>query len=117
MTIETLPKVDIPTIAPQDLKGMLDADEDFVLLDIRLNIDVDRYWIESPRRLQISLNELTERFAEIPKGKKLVVIDKNGKRSGLAARYLTAKGFEQVIIVSGGMNQWIKSGLPTRLAE
>ena len=96
---------------------MLESDEDFVLLDIRLNIDVNRYWIENPRRLHVTLNELTERYGEIPKGKKLVTIDKNGKRAGLAARYLTSKGYDQIVVVSGGMNQWIKSGLPTELAK
>lgn len=96
---------------------MLDDGEDFILLDIRLNIDVEQYWIDTPLRAHVTLNELTERYTEIPAGKKLIVIDKNGKRAGLAGRYLTSKGYDDIVIVSGGMNQWIKSGLPTKMTE
>lgn len=94
---------------------MLDNDEDFVLLDLRLDVDVDRYWIDSPKRQQISLNRLTEFYQQIPKDKKLLIIDKNGKRAGLGARYLSARGYEDITVVSGGMNEWIKSGLLTKI--
>ena len=117
MTVEELPKVELSRISVNDLKAMLDGDKDFVLLDLRLDVDVARYWIETPKRQQISLNSLTELYAQIPKGKKLVVIDKNGKRAGLAGRYLTAKGYDDITVVSGGMNEWIKAGLPTKIVN
>ena len=96
---------------------MLDAGEDFILLDIRLPIDAARYWINTPRRMSVSLNDLTMRYKEIPKDKRLVILDKNGKRAGLASRYLAAKGFAEIAMAGGGMNQWIKSGLPTVLGQ
>ncbi|HKL26247.1 MAG TPA: rhodanese-like domain-containing protein [Desulfuromonadales bacterium] len=117
MTVEELPKVEMPRISVNDLKAMLDDDEDFILLDLRLDVDVARYRIESPKRQQVSLNSLQDLYTEIPQGKKLVVMDKNGKRAGLGARYLTAKGYDDIIVVSGGINEWIKAGLPTKIAE
>ena len=117
VTLETLPKVDIPTISPKDLKGMLDAGDDFVLLDIRIPVDAKKFWIDTPLRLVLSMNEIPERYSEIPKGKKLVVIDKIGKRASLASRYLVARGFKDVIKVSGGMNHWFKSGMPTKFSK
>ncbi len=117
MTLETLPKVDIPVISEQELSGLLAAGEDIILLDIRLGIDARRYWIDAPRRLHFTLDELTERYAEIPRGQKLAVIDTNGKRAGLAARYLTARGFDRIVTLGGGMNQWMKAGMPTKMAQ
>ncbi len=117
VTLETLPKVDVPTLSPQDLQKMLDAGENFVLLDVRIPVDAAKFWIETPLRLQISFNELPQRYAEIPAGEKLVILDKIGKRAALASRYLTAKGFDDIVKVSGGMNQWIKSGMPTKISK
>lgn len=97
------------------MQDRLDKNEDFILLDVRLDIDVARYWIEAPQRQHVSLNQITERYNEIPLGKTLVVVDKNGKRAGLAARYLSAKGYKDLSVLSGGMIQWIKSGLPTKM--
>jgi len=115
VTVEKLPKVNAPVVTPQQLKTMLDSNEDFVLLDIRLAVDEARYWIEDSRRLNISLNKLPADYVQIPKGKKLVLIDKIGKRAGVAARFLAAKGFDNITVTSGGMNDWIKSGLPTKI--
>lgn len=117
MTTEALPKIDLPRISVDELKTMLDKDEDFVLLDLRLEVDRNRYWIDSPKRQQVSLNALTESYKQVPEGKKLLIIDKNGKRAGLGARYLFAKGYEDITVVSGGMNEWIKSGLPTKIKK
>ena len=117
VTLETLPKVDIPTISSQGLKTMLDSGEDFILLDIRIPVDAKKFWIDSPLRLVLSMNEIPQRYSEIPKGKKIIVIDKVGKRAALASRYLFAKGFKDLTKVSGGMNHWFKSGMPTELSK
>ena len=114
---EKLPDVKIPAITVQDLKGMLDANEDFVLLDIRIPDDEKKLWIDSAKRQAVSFNELSDRYTEIPKDKKLVVLDKIGKRATVASRFLSAKGFDNIIKVSGGMNQWAKSGLPIVIAK
>lgn len=116
-TTEALPKIDTQMLSVSALKEKLDKNEDFVLLDIRLELDAARFWIDVPQRQHISLNHITERYGEVPQEKTLVVIDKNGKRAGLAARYLSAKGHTDIAIVSGGMIQWIKAGLPTKMKK
>jgi rhodanese-related sulfurtransferase len=116
-SIEKLPDVKIPSITVQDLKGILDAKEDLVLLDIRIPDDEKKLWIDCEKRRAVSFNELPEKYSEIPKGKKLVILDKIGKRAAVASRYLAAKGFDNIVKVSGGMNQWAKSGLPIKIGN
>lgn len=111
-TIEKLQNAKVPVISPAELKGMLDS-EDIVLLDARNPLDADKLWIESPKRINIELDDLIDRYAELPAGKKLVIIDVNGKRSGISASYLSGKGFNNIVRVQGGMQQWALDGLPT----
>jgi rhodanese-related sulfurtransferase len=115
-TIEKLKKVKVPLISAADLKGMLDS-EDIVLLDARNPLDANKLWIDSPKKISIALDDLIERYAELPIGKKLVIIDVNGKRSGIAASYLSGKGFKDVVLVQGGMQQWALDGQPTVYAQ
>lgn len=116
-TIEKLQNVKVPLISPAELKGLLDSDQDMVLLDARNPLDADKLWIDSPKRISIALDELPERYTEIPTGKKLVIIDVNGKRSGISASYLSGKGFTDVARVQGGMQQWALDGQPTVYAQ
>jgi len=51
------------------------------------------------------MEELHERYAEIPLGRQLVVTDEGGDRSFLAASYLIRKGIDAVRL-AGGMKQW-----------
>lgn len=92
---------------------MLDSGQDMVLLDARNPLDADKLWIDSPKRIAIALDELPDRYAEIPSGKKLVVLDVNGKRSSISASYLSGKGFTDVVRLQGGMERWALDGQPT----
>lgn len=113
-SIEKLPKVEIQRISSQELKGMLDSGEDFVLLDMRPTGEVGKYWIETSNRLPITLETIASRYNEIPSGKKVVVVDLNGKRSKVVVKYLSLKGFNDMVALDGGMQSWIKDGNPIK---
>lgn len=51
--------------------------------------------------LTIPLQELQERFTELPKDKQILVYCRSGKRSANATAFLTAKGYN-VVNVKGG---------------
>lgn len=116
-TIEKLKKIKVPIIAPAELKAMLDGGEDIVLLDARNPLDAVKLWIDSPKRQSIALDELPERYGELASGKKVVVIDVNGKRSAITSSYLGGKGFQDIVRVQGGMQQWALDGLPMVFAQ
>lgn len=116
-TIEKLPKFEAPNISPAELKSKLDAKGDFVLLDIRVPTQAKKLWISSRNVLKIHMNELPSRFREIPAGKQVIIMDLNGKRAPIAARFLSSKGFKDLAKLSGGIQQWVKDGLPTEYGK
>ncbi len=65
----------------------------------------------------MSMHDLVVKYAELPKDKKLFILDKGGKRCGLISRFLASKGLNDLTLVTGGMKQWVKSGLPTEIAK
>lgn len=113
-SIEKLPKVDVVKISTDALQGMISTGEDFVLLDVCLQRDAEKFWIDSPNRLHVPFDELEARLGEIPNNKKVVVICLKGKRSPTAIRYLSAKGFKNLVSIDGGMQQWILEGKPIK---
>ena len=104
--------MDIPQITGQELKGMMDGKEDFVMVDIRKGINADKFWIDYPKKILTSLDGLAEAMQGVFTSKKVVIVDAVGKRSNVAARYLHLKGYSRVTRLSGGADQWLKDGFP-----
>jgi rhodanese-related sulfurtransferase len=117
VSVEKLPKFEAPTLSTAELNTKLDAKEDLVLLDIRIPNEAKKFWIKNTNRMWIPLSDLPTRYKEIPPGKKVVVIDLNGKRSPIALRYLNGKGYQDLAKISGGMHQWVKDGFPTEYGK
>ena len=52
------------------------------------------------------MGQLIERLDEVEKDKILIVVCHHGIRSRMVARYLIAKGFVNVINLTGGIDAW-----------
>jgi hydroxyacylglutathione hydrolase len=62
--------------------------------------------------LGIPLNHLTERFAELPAERPVIVYCAGGYRSSIAASLLQRQGFAQVSEIAGGITAWEAANLP-----
>ena len=62
--------------------------------------------------LGIPLNHLTERFAELPNDRPLLVFCAGGYRSSIAASLLQRHGFTGVTEIAGGIAAWETANLP-----
>ena len=91
---------------------MIDAKENFTMVDIRQGINADKFWIDSPNKVLTSLDGLEEAMQAVSTGEMVVIVDAVGKRSNVAARYLNLKGYKAVYRLSGGADQWAKDGFP-----
>ena len=109
----TLPDVEVKKISTEELSKLLDT-EDVVLLDINLEEDANKFHINHAKRKHLPLDKLNVSLAQLPKNKKIAIMCLKGRRSETAARYLIGKGYMQVVVVEGGLQQWILEGRPVQ---
>jgi rhodanese-related sulfurtransferase len=100
---------EILEIGPSDLKQMQQANDDFILLDVREREEISRGTIPGaiamPRGiLEVNIDQVTS-----DKNKKLVLYCGGGSRSALAGWMLKKMGFKNVISLAGGYRGWTTS--------
>lgn len=108
MENQTLVKEICPTTTQQWIK------DGALLVDVRENDEVAALAYDVPNLLHIPLTQFEERFEEIPKDKKVVMLCKSGGRSLRAAGFLVNHGYENVVNMQHGMVRWAEKGFPTK---
>lgn len=93
-------------ILPSELKQMMNAGRDFVLLDVREIWEYQLVHIEGA--VSIPLGELPRRSRELSPVDEIVVYCHHGMRSLDAAYLLQQLGFKSVLSVAGGIDRWAK---------
>jgi rhodanese-related sulfurtransferase len=102
--------VDVQAAAARLARGEL-------LLDVREADDYKEFHI--PNSMNIPFGRLQYRLADLAsyKDKPVMVVDHSGLRSPRAWEQLRKAGFSQVAVVSGGIAEWRKAGLPVATLE
>ncbi|QDT95208.1 MBL fold metallo-hydrolase [Gimesia aquarii] len=80
-------------------------DEKITVIDIRSQSEWESGHISNS--INIPLNQLQERFNEIPRDETVVVHCQGGYRSSIAASLLEKQGFENVVDLVGGYRAWL----------
>jgi len=97
-------------ITPSALQARLAAADPPVVLDVREPWEQDIARL--PGTLDIPMNELTERLAELPKDRDIVVMCRSGGRSSKVTQYLEQRGY-RVANLTGGILRWAQDLDPT----
>ncbi len=113
VSFEKLPDVKFKTMTTSELSGQLDNSL-IVLLDVNLNDDAHKFYIDSPQRIHVPLDLLHLKVSTLGKSDAIAVLCLKGKRSPTAARYLIGQGFENVTVVEGGIQKWVMEGRPVK---
>lgn len=90
----------------ETLDRMRKGGEPHVLLDVREGWELDICKVDGATH--IPLNQLPQRFGELPTDKPLVVICHHGGRSAQAMMYLRQRGLNQAINLEGGIDAWAR---------
>ncbi|MCS6992434.1 MAG: rhodanese-like domain-containing protein [Anaerolineales bacterium] len=101
------------TVKAPDLNAELGSGTKPFIVDVRTAEELTKDgYIEGA--LNIPINELPARLAELPKDKAtpIVILCKSGHRGSLALVYLQSLGYTNVRNLAGGMNAWIAAELP-----
>ncbi len=104
---------DTYTIAPDQLKDMMDKDIHFVLLDVREEWEYQMVHLEDA--LWIPFGELPRRCGEITPGVEVIVYCHWGMRSLDAAFLLQQLGFKSAKSLVGGIDRWAQEIDPQML--
>ena len=105
----TYPKQHIPLISAVELKGMIDRNENIYIVDLRDKEDSQAGRIKGSAN--IPTEDLQDRYREIPRDRKIIILDLYGKQAYIAARYLTLKGYKNIYRLDGGfIGGWIRAG-------
>ena len=93
----------LPTVTVKDLKSLRDQNKPHFLLDVREPGEHEVCRIDGATL--IPLGQLTDRLAELPKDKPIIVHCHHGGRSAQAVGFLVQQGFTASNL-TGGIAAW-----------
>ncbi|MGC2290035.1 MAG: rhodanese-like domain-containing protein [Thermoplasmata archaeon] len=95
----------VESILTVDLAAVLKSDPgSLLLLDVREDDERAVALIEPS--VHIPMNSVSDRLAELPRDRRIVVYCHHGGRSYAVAGYLESEGFEAVTNLTGGIDEW-----------
>ncbi|PID42616.1 MAG: sulfurtransferase [Gammaproteobacteria bacterium] len=99
------------SITPQQVVLLTNRDQG-VIVDVREKKDFSEGRIKGCIHIPLAL--LKERHDELKKyeSRTLVIVDKMGQHSGMAAKTLKGLGYANVVRMAGGMAEWRGQNLP-----
>jgi rhodanese-related sulfurtransferase len=98
----------------EELKKILDEDEDIILLDVRTPREYEAVHIPGAVNVSRGLLEFSIWSVVPDKEEKIYVYCKSGARAALAAKQLNDFGYKNAVAVATGMTDWAKSGNPVQ---
>ena len=102
---------ELENVTVEELKSRIDQKADFVLVDVREPNEAQICSI--PGAQLIPLNQLPERYRELPQDRELIIHCRSGMRSARAAHFLKGRGYANVHNLEGGILAWIDRIDPT----
>jgi rhodanese-related sulfurtransferase len=101
------------TILCENLAALMVSESLYAVLDVREGGEFNDCHLSGATSLPRSQIEF--RVAQLVPNRKvaIVVYDEGGERAPLGAKTLTEVGYEQVLILEGGLTEWRKEGRPT----
>ncbi|MFC5601990.1 rhodanese-like domain-containing protein [Sporosarcina koreensis] len=90
-------------ITTTELQQQLENGATLHMIDVREDEEVEQGMI--PGAIHIPLGEVPDRLSELDKATPYVIICRSGGRSGRAAEFLEAQGYDATNMV-GGMLDW-----------
>ena len=103
---------DIPEVRPTALKALLDSAQPPLVLDVRENWE--REAARLPGTLDIPMNDIPMRLAELPRDREIVVMCHGGVRSMKVAYFLSQNGFTHISNLTGGIHAWVDEFDPAK---
>lgn len=107
-------RTEVKELQPKDMMDWIKHKKKFVLIDVREHNEVEAGKIEAPNTMHIprGILDVIASKGALRTDQTLVVYCKTGSRGELAAAMLQHMGFKYVYNLAGGIQSWMKDGLP-----
>ena len=103
-----------PEVSPEQVKQMLDENEDVIIIDVRTSAEFTGELGHIPGALLKPLQEIEEWQSEFTEQKKdrIIMVCRTGNRSGVATQYFLDREYKNVFNMTGGMKAWNELSFP-----
>jgi hydroxyacylglutathione hydrolase len=103
----------IKTVAVQSLCSLLDQGDRSWILDVRSDAELEHAGVVTGA-YHIHLTELISRMNEVPRDRAVYIFCGSGLRSMVAASLLKREGWQNLVVVLGGLAGWKSVSCPIR---
>jgi rhodanese-related sulfurtransferase len=100
-------------IMPAEFFKRLRTGEEVVLLDVRFDEELN--YLALPFALHIPINQLPDRWQEVPSDRLVATFCSGGDRAVVAHAYLQNKGLRNVLIFKGGYAELMPELMPGKV--
>lgn len=88
------------------------AEGKFTIVDVRTSDEFSEGHLKDAKNIDIMSKDFAAKLGELDKSKPVLVHCQAGGRSTRALPTLEKLGFTDITHLDGGMNDWVKAGLP-----
>jgi len=85
------------------------------IVDVREEFETVMKTFDVPNVIYMPTSSFKEAFEQLPRDRPLILADAVGTRSKDAVTFLMEKGFQEVANLTGGIVDWEREGMPTRI--
>ena len=105
---ELLNTTEISMISESDFVEIQDSD--YILIDVRTQDEFDLGHIDSAINLDFYSDTFQNEILSLPKNEKIVLYCRTNNRSSKTATILKQNGYRDILVISGGITEWVKNG-------
>ena len=85
-------------------------DSEYTLIDVRTQDEFDSGHINSAINLDFYSDTFKNDILSLPKNKTIVLYCRTNNRSSKTATILQENGYRDILVIKGGINEWVKNG-------
>jgi adenylyltransferase/sulfurtransferase len=99
---------EVPQITPMDLKSRLDEGDVLQIVDVREAHEWEISNLQDLGAFLVPQNEILDHMGELDLTRDIVVMCRSGVRSADVIRQLQKHGFQRLLNLEGGINEWAR---------
>jgi len=85
-------------------------DSEYTLIDVRTQDEFDLGHINSAINLDFYSDTFKNDILSLPKNETIVLYCRTNNRSSKTATILQENGYRDILVIKGGINEWVKNG-------